>query len=94
MPPPKPSGTPRSPLTTTSPRCYQYPGVNGQIRDLERSAETIHGKKAALAIVAADLLALTLLTPPGELGADIVLGTTQRFGMPMGAGGPHAAYLA
>ncbi|HET6789207.1 MAG TPA: glycine dehydrogenase, partial [Aquabacterium sp.] len=71
----------------------QYPGVNGQVRDLRPLIDALHAK-GALAIVAADLLALTLLTPPGELGADIALGTTQRFGMPMGNGGPHAAYLA
>ena len=71
----------------------QYPGVNGQVRDLQPLITALHGK-GALAIVAADLLALTLLTPPGELGADIACGTTQRFGMPMGNGGPHAAYLA
>ncbi|MDE2433332.1 MAG: aminomethyl-transferring glycine dehydrogenase [Burkholderiales bacterium] len=71
----------------------QYPGVNGQVRDLKPLIDALHAK-GALAIVAADLLALTLLTPPGELGADIACGTTQRFGMPMGNGGPHAAYLA
>ncbi|MGQ0596745.1 aminomethyl-transferring glycine dehydrogenase [Aquabacterium sp.] len=71
----------------------QYPGVNGQVRDLRPLIDALHAK-GALAIVAADLLALTLLTPPGELGADIALGNTQRFGMPMGNGGPHAAYLA
>ncbi|RTL32363.1 MAG: glycine dehydrogenase (aminomethyl-transferring) [Burkholderiales bacterium] len=71
----------------------QYPGVNGQVRDLQPLIEALHAK-GALAIVAADLLALTLLTSPGELGADIACGTTQRFGMPMGNGGPHAAYLA
>jgi glycine dehydrogenase len=71
----------------------QYPGVNGQIRQIQPLIDALHAK-GALAIVAADLLALTLLTPPGELGADIVCGTTQRFGMPMGNGGPHAAYLA
>ncbi|MBI3383120.1 MAG: aminomethyl-transferring glycine dehydrogenase [Aquabacterium sp.] len=71
----------------------QYPGVNGQVRDLRPLVDALHAK-GALAIVAADLLALTLLTPPGELGADIALGNTQRFGMPMGNGGPHAAYLA
>ncbi|MFM2059417.1 MAG: hypothetical protein RLY71_3802 [Pseudomonadota bacterium] len=71
----------------------QYPGVNGQVRDLRPIIDAVHAA-GGLAIVAADLLALTLLTPPGELGADIALGSTQRFGMPMGAGGPHAAYLA
>ncbi|WP_298011963.1 aminomethyl-transferring glycine dehydrogenase [uncultured Aquabacterium sp.] len=71
----------------------QYPGVNGQVRDLRPLIDALHAK-GALAIVAADLLALTLLASPGELGADIACGTTQRFGMPMGNGGPHAAYLA
>ncbi|MEY5100597.1 MAG: aminomethyl-transferring glycine dehydrogenase, partial [Pseudomonadota bacterium] len=71
----------------------QYPGSSGWLCDWSASAETIHGKSAAL-ILAADLLALTLVKAPGEMGADIVVGTTQRFGMPMGAGGPHAAYMA
>ncbi|TBO32436.1 glycine dehydrogenase (aminomethyl-transferring) [Aquabacterium lacunae] len=71
----------------------QFPGVNGQVRDLKPLIDALHAK-GALAIASADLLALTLLTPPGELGADIACGTTQRFGMPMGNGGPHAAYLA
>jgi len=71
----------------------QYPGVTGAVHDLR---PVIAGVQAAggLAIVAADLLALTLLIPPGEMGADIVVGNTQRFGMPMGNGGPHAAYMA
>jgi glycine dehydrogenase len=71
----------------------QYPSTSGRIDDLRGSAERAHARQAAF-IVAADLLALTLLVPPGEFGADIVVGNTQRFGMPMGAGGPHAAYLA
>lgn len=71
----------------------QYPSTSGRIDDLRADVETAHGKQAAV-IVAADLLALTLITPPGEFGADIVVGTTQRFGMPMGAGGPHAAFMA
>ena len=71
----------------------QYPGVNGAVRDLRPVIEAVHAT-GGLAIVAADLLALTLLTPPGEMGADIAVGTTQRFGMPMGNGGPHAAYMA
>lgn len=71
----------------------QYPATSGMLHDMREVVAMAHGKQAAF-IVAADLLALTLLAPPGEWGADIVVGTTQRFGMPMGAGGPHAAYLA
>jgi len=71
----------------------QYPGSSGWLADWQLSADLIHSKGAAF-ILAADLLALVLLKTPGEMGADIVVGTTQRFGMPMGAGGPHAAYLA
>jgi len=71
----------------------QYPGSSGWLADWQMSADIIHAKGAAL-ILAADLLALTLLKTPGEMGADIVVGTTQRLGMPMGAGGPHAAYMA
>ncbi len=71
----------------------QYPSTSGLIHDLKPFVEQAHAKGAAF-IVAADLLALTLLVPPGEFGADIVVGTTQRFGVPMGAGGPHAAYMA
>ncbi|HCA00145.1 MAG TPA: glycine dehydrogenase (aminomethyl-transferring), partial [Pseudomonas sp.] len=65
----------------------------GEIRDLRPAIEQLHAQQA-LACVAADLLSLLLLTPPGELGADVVLGSTQRFGVPMGYGGPHAAYFA
>ncbi len=72
---------------------FQYPGVGGAIHDLKPLIDAVHAK-GGIAIVAADLLALTLLVPPGELGADICVGNTQRFGMPMGNGGPHAAYLA
>ena len=71
----------------------QYPGASGEIYDYRQFIETIHANDA-LVVMAADPLALTLLTPPGELGADIAVGTTQRFGVPMGFGGPHAAYLA
>ncbi|MEO5671324.1 MAG: aminomethyl-transferring glycine dehydrogenase, partial [Ramlibacter sp.] len=71
----------------------QYPSTSGRIDDLRADVDKVHAKQAAF-VVAADLLALTLLVPPGEFGADIVVGTTQRFGMPMGAGGPHAAYMA
>ncbi len=71
----------------------QYPSTTGLIHDLKAFADQAHAKQAAF-IVCADLLALTLLQSPGEFGADIVVGNTQRFGMPMGAGGPHAAFLA
>ncbi|WP_182342109.1 aminomethyl-transferring glycine dehydrogenase [Comamonas koreensis] len=71
----------------------QYPASSGWIVDWKADVDAIHAKQAA-AIVATDLLALTLITPPGEWGADIVVGNSQRFGMPMGAGGPHAAFMA
>jgi glycine dehydrogenase len=71
----------------------QYPGVTGAIHDLRPAIDALHAR-GAFAIVAADLLALAVLVPPGELGADICVGSTQRLGMPMGAGGPHAGYLA
>jgi len=71
----------------------QYPGSSGAVRDLSTIVEQAHGA-GALVTVAADLLALTLLKAPGEFGADIAVGTTQRFGVPMGFGGPHAGYMA
>ena len=71
----------------------QYPTTDGEVIDHRGLAEAVHARKGLLC-VAADLLALTLLVPPGEWGADIVVGTTQRFGMPMGCGGPHAAFFA
>lgn len=71
----------------------QYPGAGGEVRDYAALAERVHAA-GALFLVAADLLALTLLRPPGEFGADIAIGSTQRFGIPLGFGGPHAAYMA
>jgi glycine dehydrogenase len=71
----------------------QYPGSSGAVRDLRPAIAALHAK-GALAIVAADPLALTLLAAPSELGADIAIGSAQRFGVPMGYGGPHAAYMA
>src|SRR6266851_2635307 len=71
----------------------QYPATSGAIRDLRPAIAALRAK-GALAVVAADLLALTLLASPGELGADIAIGSAQRFGVPMGYGGPHAAYMA
>src|SRR4029078_4860664 len=70
-----------------------YPGASGAVRDLRHGMDAAH-ERGALVAVAADLLALTLLTPPGEFGADVAVGTTQRFGVPLGFGGPHAAYIA
>jgi glycine dehydrogenase len=71
----------------------QYPASDGAIRDLTGPIRAAHAQNA-LAVVATDLLALTLIPPPGEFGADIAVGSTQRFGMPLGFGGPHAAFLA
>jgi len=71
----------------------QYPASNGNIFDYRALVERFHAANALVA-VAADLLALTLLTPPGEFGADVALGSAQRFGVPLGFGGPHAAYFA
>jgi glycine dehydrogenase len=71
----------------------QYPGVNGDVRDYRAAVEKLHAA-GAMVVVAADLLSLAVLTPPGEWGADVVVGNSQRFGVPLGFGGPHAGYLA
>ncbi|MBZ0150185.1 MAG: aminomethyl-transferring glycine dehydrogenase [Planctomycetes bacterium] len=71
----------------------QYPGTDGRVEDQTPVIERAHAA-GALAVVAADLLALTILKPPGEMGADVVVGSAQRFGVPLGYGGPHAAFMA
>ena len=71
----------------------QYPGSYGHLHDIRPIIEALHAQDA-LAVIATDLLALTLVAPPGEIGADIVVGSAQRFGVPMGYGGPHAAFFA
>jgi glycine dehydrogenase len=71
----------------------QYPNNTGSIEDYREFVKKVQGVNAYVAM-ATDLLALTLLTPPGELGADVALGTAQRFGVPLGYGGPHAAFFA
>ena len=72
---------------------FQYPGTHGHIRDFTAEIAKLHANKA-IGIISADPLSLTLLKEPGAMGADIAVGTTQRFGVPIGYGGPHAAYMA
>jgi len=83
-------------ITTTSPYfavLVQYPDTTGAVRDYSKICEIAH-KNDAYVIAATDLLALTLLKPPGEWGADVAVGSAQRFGVPMGFGGPHAGFMA
>jgi len=71
----------------------QYPGADGRVEDFSKWSEKIHAEKGFM-IASTDLMALTIYKPPGEMGADIAVGSSQRFGVPMGFGGPHAAFLA
>ncbi|MFG6280201.1 aminomethyl-transferring glycine dehydrogenase [Microbacterium sp. 5K110] len=84
-------------FTGEVPECFgafvQYPGATGRIWDFSDVAAAVHAR-GGLVVAAADLLALTLLRSPGSLGADVAVGTTQRFGVPLGFGGPHAGYMA
>ncbi|MEO1190490.1 MAG: aminomethyl-transferring glycine dehydrogenase [Pseudomonadota bacterium] len=72
---------------------FQYPGTYGHVRDFSAQISALHAEKA-IGVVIADPMALALLKPPGEMGADIAVGSTQRFGVPLGYGGPHAAYMS
>ena len=98
--------SPTSPTSTAPTRCraaaggrdvfgvvVQYPGADGELRDFRALTAAAH-EHGALVTAAADLLALTLVTPPGEWGADVAVGSSQRFGVPMGFGGPHAGYMS
>ena len=87
-------GEPATELATTDyfAALLQYPGSSGDVVELKPLVDAVHGK-SALAIVAADLMSLVLLRSPGELGADIVIGSSQRFGVPLGYGGPHAGFM-
>lgn len=90
------AGTALSDETLRSDLCgvlLHYPDVDGHVKDFQSLVESVHGANALVA-VATDLLALTMLKPPGEWGADIVFGNSARFGVPAGYGGPHAAFFA
>ncbi len=82
-----------APLERCCGALVQYPTTTGRVRDWEGFAERVHAA-GGLFVVAADLLSLVILRPPGEFGADIAVGSAQRFGVPMGFGGPHAAFLS
>ena len=84
---------PSAPVADAFAVVLQYPGTSGEVRDLRPEIAAVQAT-GALAIVATDLLALMLLMPPGEMGADVVVGSAQRFGVPMGFGGPHAGFFA
>ena len=87
------TGDPSQPIDNVFGALFQYPGSSGRIHDFRAAIAQVHAQ-GGLVAMAADPLALTLLTSPGELGADIAIGSMQRYGVPMGFGGPHAAYMA